>query len=153
MRCELRILYCATGKVPDRALGTVAMPSLLHELIERATQRGYLDPAHDRDARLLAVMHDELAALTDAKTAFPLALPRDPSLRAVIERAPHRRGGRAGIRRIRHRNRPRMRLFVVERLHQRLPYATRHHARPHAALGEEVGVGWVLGWGLDGDCA
>ncbi len=75
MRCELRILYCATGKVPDRALGTVAMPSLLHELIERATQRGYLDPAHDRDARLLAVMHDELAALTDAKTAFTAFAP------------------------------------------------------------------------------
>jgi transcriptional regulator GlxA family with amidase domain len=64
----------------------VVIPALLLESIERAVQCGYLDPARDRDARLLAVMHDELAALTDVRPAFTLPSPRDPNLRTAIQR-------------------------------------------------------------------
>jgi len=87
MRSELRVLYCATDQVPARGFGVVTMSALLLEAIERATHSGYLDPARDRDAHLLAVMQDELAALTEAQTAFTLPWPHDPSLCAAVRRA------------------------------------------------------------------
>jgi AraC-like DNA-binding protein len=85
-RCDLRILYCAAGSAPVRAVGAVAPSALLRESIERATRCGYLDPARSRDAHLLAVMHDELAALTDAPRCT-LPLPLDAALRAAVEHA------------------------------------------------------------------
>ena len=86
MRCRLRIVFCAADLHPERRFGSVTMNALLHELIGRAMACGYLDPSRVRDARLLAVMNDELAALADAKGAPALAVPRDAALLAAIER-------------------------------------------------------------------
>ncbi len=86
-RCELRILYVAEQEHRARPFGTVKMTPLLHGLIDRATATGYLDPAVPRDARVLAVVADELAALVPAAPAHTLLLPRDPLLRSAIESA------------------------------------------------------------------
>jgi AraC-like DNA-binding protein len=86
-RCELRILYVAKRVRRGRPCGTVRMTPLLHGLIDRATTAGYLDPEHPRDARVLAVIEDELDALLPAAPVHTLVLPRDPFLRAAIESA------------------------------------------------------------------
>jgi AraC-like DNA-binding protein len=86
-RCELRIAYFAAGFVPDRPFGAVVASGVLREIVERAVVCGYLDPAEDRDARLLAVAADEVATLEAAPEAFVLPLPRDVRLRAALEHA------------------------------------------------------------------
>jgi len=86
-RCDLRIGYFAAGFVPDRPFGAVVASGVLREIVERAVVCGYLDPANGRDARLLAVAADEVAALEPASEAFELPLPRDVRLRAALERA------------------------------------------------------------------
>jgi len=86
-RCRLRILYCSAPTAPAYGPGPVTVSALLEELLERAMHRGYLDPAQPRDARLLAVIADEVAGLPAAGEAHALVLPRDPLLLASVEHA------------------------------------------------------------------
>jgi AraC-like DNA-binding protein len=83
-RCEVRIVYVAAA-VYSVAFGPVETSPLLFELVERAVRCGYLDPAVARDARLQAVINDELANLRAATSVHSLALPRSPKLLAAIE--------------------------------------------------------------------
>ncbi len=85
--CDLRIAYFAAGFAPDRPFGAFVASGVLREIVERAVVGGYLDPANDRDARLLAVAADEVAAFEAAPEAFVLPLPRDIRLRAALEGA------------------------------------------------------------------
>lgn len=84
--CRLRILYADDTIAPLRAFGPVAMTPLLRELVERAVQAGFLDPAQSRHRNVLSVLRDELASLRDANATSVLALPVDPALRDVAER-------------------------------------------------------------------
>jgi AraC-like DNA-binding protein len=86
-RCELRVAYVAPAFAVALAFGPVAYPPLLRELLERAVTSGYLDPGRPRDARVVALIADELAALRDAPAPFALPVPRDPALLAVVETA------------------------------------------------------------------
>jgi AraC-like DNA-binding protein len=86
-RCELRILYVAEPIQQSRPFGTFRMTPLMHGLIDRATTSGYLDPELPRDARVLAVIDDELTALVPGAPAHTLLLPRDAFLRSSIESA------------------------------------------------------------------
>jgi AraC-like DNA-binding protein len=86
-RCELRIAYVAEGFVSERACGSVAMPALLSEIVERAVESGYLDPSRTRDARLIAVARDELLALRPAAACFSLPMPRERALLEAVELA------------------------------------------------------------------
>jgi AraC-like DNA-binding protein len=96
-RCSVRIAYLADGFVARRPFGAVDLTPLLGELIERAVVSGYLDPACERDARLLAVIDDELRALRPAAAAFAFVLPRSRELRTVAERALRSSGEPASI--------------------------------------------------------
>lgn len=70
---ELRILYVpASGAREARA---VTVTPLLQALVERIVARGALDAREPRDARLIAVVLDELDAL--AAAPFTLALPAE----------------------------------------------------------------------------
>jgi len=84
--CDLRIAYVATWFGVERAYGSVAMPALLVEILERAVISGYLDPDEPRDARLIAVAGDELRALCEI-AGVALRMPREAPLLAVAERA------------------------------------------------------------------
>jgi AraC-like DNA-binding protein len=86
-RVALRAAYLADGFGVVRRLGPVALTPLLAELIERAVVGGYLDPSSPRDARLIAVIADEIRALQPAADAYALALPSTRELRAIVERA------------------------------------------------------------------
>jgi AraC-like DNA-binding protein len=61
------------------------MTPLLRELLERATERGYLAPERPRDARLLSVIEDELGDLVAAHPARSLVLPRTARMRCAAE--------------------------------------------------------------------
>jgi AraC-like DNA-binding protein len=63
------------------------MTALGRELLERCVDLGWLDPAHERDARFLAVVADELAALRPQIATNALALPLEPRARRAAERA------------------------------------------------------------------
>jgi AraC-like DNA-binding protein len=84
-RAELRIVYADSRHV-ERAFGPVTTSALLDELIERASRLGYLDPARARDARLSALIEDELRELAPDEAANLLVFPSDPALRAALGR-------------------------------------------------------------------
>jgi AraC-like DNA-binding protein len=83
--CALRIAYVADDFVPARAFGAVRASPLLIEIVERTVRLGYLDPDEPRDARMLAVVRDELCALEPARERDALAMPRDPGLVRAVE--------------------------------------------------------------------
>ena len=78
---DLRILY-----LRDAVYGATALrlTPLLLALVERFVEHGYLDPAIESEARLLAVITDELAAALP-QAPLSLALPRDPRARAAAD--------------------------------------------------------------------
>jgi AraC-like DNA-binding protein len=86
-RCSLRIVYSSALRHSLRTFSAVGVNPLLDELIERATTAGYLSPNNVRDAHLLAVIDDELAALPGTTASLSLVLPRDAKVRTSVERA------------------------------------------------------------------
>ena len=85
-RCDLRIVFTPASRALGQRFGAFAMTPLLRESVERAVVVGYLDPKIARHANVLAVIEDELSQLRDAPPATTLRIPRDPTLRASIER-------------------------------------------------------------------
>jgi AraC-like DNA-binding protein len=80
----VRTLYLATelAALPAECRA-VNVPALLRELILHAVRRSPLDPNVPRQARLLGVLIDELAALPAAPLQLPT--PRDARARAVAD--------------------------------------------------------------------
>jgi AraC-like DNA-binding protein len=77
---DVRILYARAGTY---AAAGLRLSPLLLALIERFVTRGYLDPAVPGDARLLAVISDEVAAAVPHAPPS-LALPRDARAQAAV---------------------------------------------------------------------
>jgi AraC-like DNA-binding protein len=88
---SVRSLYLAPGALhaPPQGCRTVTVSPLLRELILHITRLGALDQRNERHARLIGVLIDLLAAMTDVPLQLPT--PRDPRARrlvALIEAAP-----------------------------------------------------------------
>src|SRR5581483_5940613 len=90
----LRMLYVRPGRKPIACASgectVVNISPLLRELIARAVRLGALDSAIPVQKRLIAVLRDELAAMTAAPLELPL--PHDPRAArfASLVRAPER---------------------------------------------------------------
>jgi AraC-like DNA-binding protein len=83
---SIRTLYLAPGlaKGPADRCRTINVSSLLRELILRASRLGALDRRRPVVARLIGVLLDELASVTEIPLQIPA--PRDSRARQVAER-------------------------------------------------------------------
>ena len=88
---SVRTIYLAPGLLPSSQGGcrTLAVSTLLRELILFVTQLGALDARNEKQARLIGVMVDWILEMPEVPLQLPT--PRDPrarSLAAAIELAP-----------------------------------------------------------------
>ena len=97
---SVRTLYFAPrlAKALPRECRTVNIPALLRELILHVSRRGALDRRDRSDAHIIAVLLDQLSAVTAVPLQLPL--PRDPrALRFAthVQRTPHDRSSIAAL--------------------------------------------------------